>query len=66
MYIVAILIYVHFHVQFSTSNCSEVDVRRQTMLILDLVSNTQDAIQQSFLAYHKFCTVHTWKLTAGI
>lgn len=63
MYIVAILIYVHF--QSSTSNCSEVDVRRQTMLILDLVSNTQDAIQQSFLAYHKFCTVHNWKLTAG-
>ena len=41
----------------------QVDVRRQTMLILDLVSNTQDAIQQSVLAAYcqgKCWTIETW------
>ena len=41
-------------------NTHQVDVRRQTMLILDLVSNTQDAIQQSFPAAGKLWKWAKW------
>ena len=41
----------------------QVDVRRQTMLILDLVSNTQDAIQQSFPAAGKLWKWAKWGST---
>ena len=47
----------------ATNTTPQVDVRRQTMLILDLVSNTQDAIQQSFPAAGKLWKWAKWGST---